>query len=460
MDSATTYRAIERPATRPLRDALGVMTSTDDPVSLDALERALESLFRSDGNALAIIERAIARDPAFTSGHCLRVAALILSGIEASVPAMSASIVAIEDSATANERERRHAAVARLWVDGAAARAARDYDALVRDFPRDRLALLVAHALDFRLGRSTRMRDRIATVLPHWQLTDRGYGYVLGMLAFGLEETGRYDRALAVARNSLEHVPGNVSAIHVIAHVLEMRGPPDEGIAWLRRTQPIWRDNAGYRVHLAWHLALFEFDAGATADALSTYDALIAPHLDGAGGGLVDASALLWRLQLCGAGSQRRWREVTGLWLRKHSVVNRAFDLVHAIMALAASKQNALARRLAQRLRGDSMLRSRSGAAEWRLAKPLVSAIIAFCRGDYDSAVASISAIRRAADRCGGSIAQCDLIQLTLLEAALRGERTHLARALATERTTRKPASRLNAWLRARASSLGARPAA
>ncbi len=404
------------------------MTSTDDPVSLDAFERALESLFRSDGNALAIIERAIARDPAFAAGHCVHAAALVLAGTEVSAPALSASIAAIEDGTIANARERRHAAAARLWLHGDVARAARAYGALVRDFPRDRVALLVAHALDFRLGRSALMRDRVASVLPHWQPTDRGYGYVLGMLAFGLEETGRYDRALVVARTSLEHVPDNVSAIHVIAHVLEMRGPPDEGIAWLRRTQPIWGGNAGYRVHLAWHLALFQFDAGATADALTTYDELIAPHLDGASGGLVDASALLWRLQLCGAGSQRRWREVTGLWLRKHSVVNRAFDLVHAIMALAASKQNALAHRLARRLRGDSMLRSRSGTAEWRLAKPLVSAIIAFCRGDYDSAVASISAIRRAADRCGGSVAQCDLIQLTLLEAALRGERTHLAR--------------------------------
>lgn len=437
------------------------MTSTDDAVSLDGFERALESLFRSDGNALAIIEQTIARDPAFASGHCLRAAALILASTEASAPGLWASIRAIEDGGVANQRERRHAAAARLWLAGKVGRAARAYDALVRDFPRDRLALLAAQALDFRLGHSAKMRDRVSAVLPHWNATNREYGFVLGMLAFGLEETGKYDRALAVARASLEYVPDNVSAIHVIAHVLEMRGPPDEGIAWLRRTQPIWSGNAGYRVHLAWHLALFQFDTGATADALLTYDELIAPQLDGASGGLVDASALLWRLQLRGAGSQKRWREVTGHWLRKSGVVGRAFDLVHAVIALAASKQHALAQRLARRLRGDNMLRSRSGSAEWRLARPLTSAIMAFCRGDYDSAIESISAIRRAADHCGGSVAQCDLIHLTLLEAALRGERTRLAKTLADERATRKPASRLNAWLSARASTLGsARPAA
>jgi hypothetical protein len=136
----------------------------------------------------------------------------------------------------------------------------------------------------------------------------------------------------------------------------------------LRGTQPTWVGNAGFRIHLAWHLALFQLDADAAADALSTYDDLIAPQLDGGNNGLVDASALLWRLQLRGTGSQRRWREVTGLWLRQRTIGNRAFDLVHAVMALAASKQYALARRLAKRLKGDAMLRARSGKEELALA--------------------------------------------------------------------------------------------
>jgi tetratricopeptide (TPR) repeat protein len=313
----------------------------------------------------------------------------------------------------------------------------------------------VAHGLDFRLGRRDMLRDRIARVLPYWDTRDREYGYVLGMHAFGLEETGNYDGALAAAHKSLELVPDNAAAIHVIAHVLEMKGPPDKGIAWLRGTQPIWVGNAGFRIHLAWHLALFQLDADAVADALSTYDDLIAPQLDGGNSGLVDASALLWRLQLRGTGSQRRWLGVTGLWMRRHTIGNRAFDLVHAVMALAGSKQHRRARQLARRLKSDTMLRARSGNEELALAGPLAAAIMSFSRGDYDSAVASISTIRAAADRCGGSVAQCDLIHLTLLEAALRGQRKRLARALADERVVRKPASRLNRWLKARAWTMG-----
>ena len=439
-----------------LPDSLGLITSTNDPLSLECFEQALAGLFRGDGSALPTIDRAIERDPAFAIGHCLRAGALVLSGADTPGAALTASVAAVEHDSSANTRERRHAVAARRWLDGDVARAGQLYGELLRDYPRDRLALLVAHCLDFRLGRRDLLRDRIAGVLPHWNTSDAEYGYVLGMHAFGLEETGDFDCALAAAHKSLELVPDNAAAIHVIAHVLEMKGPPERGIAWLQGTRPTWVGNAGFRIHLAWHLALFQLDCDATADALATYDALIAPQLDGGNSGLVDASALLWRLQLHGTESQIRWREVTGLWRCQRSIGNRAFDLVHAVMAFAASKQHAFARGLAKRLKGDAMLRARSGNEELTLAEPMIAAIMSFCRGDYDDAVESIATIRAAADQCGGSVAQCDLIHLTLLEAALRGHQKELARTLAAERAVRKPASRLNRWLNARAWTVGA----
>jgi tetratricopeptide (TPR) repeat protein len=200
-----------------LPDSLGLITSTGNPLSLECFEQALASLFRCDGNAVPTIERAIVRDPTFTIGHCLRAGALVVGGADPPEAALAASVAAIERNPGANERERRHAAAARHWLYGDVARAARLYGALLRDYPRDRLALLVAHGLDFRLGRRDMLRDRIAGVLPHWDTRDHEYGYVLGMHAFGLEETGNYDRALAAAHKSLELVPDNAAAIHVIA---------------------------------------------------------------------------------------------------------------------------------------------------------------------------------------------------------------------------------------------------
>ena len=64
--------------------------------------------------------------------------------------------------------------------------------------------------------------------------------------------------------------------------------------------------------------------------------------------------------------------------------------------------------------------------------------------------------MRDIADRCGGSLAQCDLIHLTFTEAALRSRKARLARALVAERAAQKPASRLNQLLQQRLVAMSA----
>ena len=102
-------------------------------------------------------------------------------------------------------------------------------------------------------------------------------------------------------------------------------------------------------------------------------------------------------------------------------------------------------------MRNCPLTRAANTAHDLALAIPLADGLRAYGRGDYAAAVDRITAMRAAAYRCGGSIAQCDLIHLTLVEAALRAHRTRLALALAAERAARKPNSPLNRWLCARA---------
>jgi hypothetical protein len=67
----------------------------------------------------------------------------------------------------------------------------------------------------------------------------------------------------------------------------------------------------------------------------------------------------------------------------------------------------------------------------------------AYVAGDYAAVVALLRPIRSTAHRFGGSHAQRDLLDLTLIEATLRsGDRT-LAAALAAERVAMRPASPL-----------------
>jgi tetratricopeptide (TPR) repeat protein len=435
----------------PLLDARGLAVTALEPGSLERFEAALASLHGGPGDALASIDEALAADPAFVAGHCLRAAALLLAGACSRDPRLAQSTAALQSfGQRGDERERRHAAAALTWAEGDPRLALQRYGELVVDYPRDSLALQLAHALDFRLGQREMLRDRVAQVLPHWDERVPGFAHVLGMYAFGLEENGDYPRAEATALRSLALEPHNAAAIHVVAHVTEMQGRPDEGIGWLHATRDIWLANRGFAVHTAWHLALFHLDLDAGDAALAIYDELIAPEPSGSTAALVDASALLWRLDLRGMSLAGRWRELAAEWKRKSLRGERAFNLVHALIAFTGAGDARPAREVAALLRHDPITREANTADDLALSVPLSVALQAFGRGDYAQAVEAIDSVRAAAHRCGGSVAQCDLIHLTLTEAALRARHTRLARALAAERAARKPDSALNRWLFAR----------
>jgi hypothetical protein len=80
-------------------------------------------------------------------------------------------------------------------------------------------------------------------------------------------------------------------------------------------------------------------------------------------------------------------------------------------------------------------------------------AVQAFVAGDHAQAAELLRPVRSTAHRFGGSHAQRDLIDLTLLEAALRAGDRPLAAALAAERAALRPRSPLALRLVARAAA-------
>ena len=207
-------------------------TATVEPNAdlLARCEHALELLLTHRGNPSAEIERVLAEDPQCVFGHCLRAAIIVRADATASDPrlprAWPPSRRHAQTSTTphADTRPRRV-----LGSRATVALALERYGAIVIDWPRDILALVVAHALDFRLGRRRMMRDRIAQVLPEWDAAMPGYASVLAMYAFALEENGQYRRAEKMARRALALDPRHAGAIHVVAHVMEMQGRAREG---------------------------------------------------------------------------------------------------------------------------------------------------------------------------------------------------------------------------------------
>jgi len=414
-------------------------------------EGALDMMLTERGEAFAEVERILAADPESVFGYCLRAALIVRADNAAARSTLVASIAAIESSCRDSAAPaRRHAAAARAWLEGGAVGAAALYDAIIVDCPHDVMALAVAHALDFHLGRRRSMLDRIAQVLPRWTVDVPGYASVLAMYAFALEENGQYRRAEKMARRALALDPGHPGAIHVVAHVMEMQGRFDEGLSFLLANESAWSAGTGLSVHLAWHCALFHLETNDLKSALAVYDARIATTDRAELSSLADGSALLWRLQLQGREVRERWRQLADRWATRTLAEVRPFYAVHAMMALAAAGRTAAALRLMETLPHSAFQEGSLLNPEEALAPPVCEALLAFVHGDYIKCVQRLSQVRRVAYRCGGSLVQCDVVHLTLTEAALRAQWGRLARVLIAERIARNPASWFNRLLRQR----------
>jgi tetratricopeptide (TPR) repeat protein len=305
------------------------------------------------------------------------------------------------------------------------------------------LALQAGHQVDFFTGDSRMLRDRIARARPHWNDAMPGHHAVLGMHAFGLEETGDYAQAERTGRKAIELQPRDTWAWHAVTHVHEMRNAPQDGIGWLEPNAQHWSHDSFFAVHNWWHLALFKLELDRHDEVLALYDASIGGPGSGVVLDMLDQSALLWRLQLRGIDIGDRWQPLAERWAPHATAGNYAFNDMHAMMAFASAGRGDLADQLleAQRntLAGDGDNRAFTaevGAAATR-------AMQAYVAGDYAAVVALLRPIRSTAHRFGGSHAQRDLLDLTLVEAALRSGDRSLAAALAAERAAMRPASPL-----------------
>lgn len=159
---------------------------------------------------------------------------------------------------------------------------------------------------------------------------------------------------------------------------------------------------------------------------------------------MVDASAMLWRLHLRGIDVGNRWQAVADSWVPIATAGNYVFNDLHAVMAFVGANRREAVQQVLE-AQQDAMQRDDDNAMFTReLGHPLTLAVKSFAEGDYHGAVDLIRPVREIAHRFGGSHAQRDIVNLTLIEAALRAGNTNLAGALAAERSARRPDSPLS----------------
>lgn len=421
-----------------LNNPAGLAITGATPRSIELLEQAEHELRCFIGNPVATVDAALNETPDMVMGYVLRAYLHLLGTEPAGIPVAVAAHAAAA-TLPANERESRHLRAVALMTEGRWRAAARVLEDIAIDHPLDVLALQVGQQVDYLTGDSRMLRDRIARALPAWTMDMPAWHAVAGMLAFGLEETGDYVRAERYGRQAVEIEPRDGWAQHAVAHVMEMQGRRRDGIAWMRAAPQAWAQDSFLAMHNHWHLALFHLGLDEIDEVLALFDGAMTDRAQGLVFDFVDMSALLWRLHLRGIDTGDRWRIVADGWTSLAARSLYAFSDMHAMMAFAATGRTAQMRSLIDAQ--ETALAGEGDNAGFiaEVGRSATRAIAAFGEGDYASTVRLLRPIRHVSHRFGGSHAQRDIIDLTLIEAAQRDGQRTLAEALRAERAFARP---------------------
>ncbi len=418
-----------------LEDSAGNVVSGCVPAALEYLELAQHQLRCFVGDPVASVDAALEAGPEMAMGHLLH-AYLHLLGTEPDGIAVARESHRRALALPMTERERAHQVAVGHLVRGRWADAGRTLEDLSIDHPLDALALQAGHQIDFFRGDSRMLHDRIARALPHWGVDTPGFHAVLGMLAFGLEETGRYARAEDVGRRCVEIEPLDGWGQHAVAHVLEMQGRRQEGIEWMRGNVAAWSENSFFATHNWWHLALYHLELDQVDEVLALLDGPICGSSSAVVLDMVDASSLLWRLHLRGIDVGDRWQALADRWAPLATAANYAFNDMHAMMAFVAAGRTASAQALLHAQDKATERDDDNAGFTLEVGQAATRAIKAFSDGRYEQVVQWLRPVRNVAHRFGGSHAQRDVIDRTLIEAARRAGMTRLFEALVHERAS------------------------
>jgi len=423
-----------------LMDRWGVPVQGGNEEAVAALDRAIECLVALAGDPAAGADAAVAAGGDLVLAH---VFLAYLSLYATSAPGVAEAAKILSDLGEAEdlvgEREALHVQAARSWAAGNWTAAARALERALVLNPRDMLALKVAQDLYFFLGSRLDLRDVAARVLRAWPASEPGWGYVQGIYAFGLEENADYRQAESRARAALQHNSRDVWAVHALAHVFEMEGSQRDGVAFLTATLPDWQSSY-FAVHNWWHRALYHLELGESDQAVALYDRSIRASRSTEWLNIVDAAALLWRLSLYGLDITARASELASdIEVLMDGMPVYAFNDWHAVMTFGLDGRHERNERVLADNRQLTVGTNRAAVQQAGIA--LLEGFAAFAAGEPERALDLMIDIRQTANAVGGSHAQRDVIDLTLIAAAARAGQGSLARALVAERTARKPSA-------------------
>jgi len=413
-----------------LTDGYGLPVSTDSAAARDAYVAGCAAKLTNYPGAIEALDRAIAADPGFALAHTAMAYALLERGDAAG---SRAAIAAANSNATGlSEREASHIRFFGFLVAGESEAALATLPGHLDTWPRDVLVLGTTAFTNGLIGSSGRagqkrmLLELLETLAPHYG-DDWWFTAHHGM---ALSENGQRATARVKIDRSLAQNPKNPWAAHARAHLCYEEGDAETARIFLASWLPLYPRDGSLYSHLSWHLALAHLEAGDAAAASRLFALAFSPdvHSGPPRGKVTDPVSFLWRWEL--AGHPRD----PGAWRRIHDFATIAFpragvafgDMHLALLEAVAGDDAALAARTAQidTLAGGGRYPSGS------LIPAVSRAFAAFERGDLPAAIDALAPLVEELERIGGSRAQLDLVEFTLLKAYLDAGRVDDAREM------------------------------
>ncbi|MBI2764451.1 MAG: tetratricopeptide repeat protein [Chloroflexi bacterium] len=429
------------------KDRYGLELSTASADAVRHYSAAIDANLAGNGGIQEELDAAVAADEGFALAHVARARNLQFLGRMAESAAAKERALALAAGAT--RREQQHVAVLATAIDSDAATTLALVREHIAEYPLDAFVLTQANG-PFGLigfggdaGRHAQQLALLESVAP-------AYGddwWFLAAYSFALNELGRFEEARRPAERSLEVYPRSGHGAHTMAHCYFETGDHAGGGDFLKRWLEGYERRAVLHSHLSWHVALFELNCGRPEGALAVYESTLRPAVC-AGTAIIaisDAASFLWRQDLYGverpAGSREELRDFAASQFPRPGLT---FADVHCALAYAAAGDWDALDRLVAGLK-DRAANGKSPSGD--VAPVLAEAVGAFGRGDYERAVQLLEAYRPQIIRIGGSNAQREVFEDTLVEAYLRVGRYDQGEALLRERLARRPNARDEAAL-------------
>lgn len=433
------------------QDRYGMTISTHHPQAAECWQAGLDRLLSQNAGPDTKFQEAIELDGDLAIAHgCLAFWYMQRARPEDAKASMQR---ALSLAADITRRERQQLEATHLWIQGEGRQALAQLRDHLAEFPRDALLMRLAHLL-YNRGCSSVGEPNFPPVfldLLHRCASQCADNWAfLAEYAWAHHETGAIDDALRLAQRSLDLNPTNAVAAHSVAHVYFERGDAAAGADFLGNWLAGFDCPASSYVHLSWHLALFELALGQYQQAIERYERDIRPYVVAKSmATLPDSASFLWRVQLySGTPSSHPaappWEDVRDLAMPMAEKPGLAFVVAHAALAMAASDDRA---RLATMLAHLQHTAEQGDAFARDIVVPLVQGIEAFAQGAYAKSAELLEPVCPQLVRIGGSHAQREVFEDTLLEAHLRAEQFDKAEAMLAERLSRRTPPRDIFWL-------------